>query len=244
MSGLNIPSDLDEKVKKATEFFWSTRNKQFKKQETSAVSDQGNRSAVTAGKQLDAFVELIKEILLENGVPKKCIFTSSNLELPGFYRPNKKWDLLVVHNKQLIITIEFKSQVGPSFGNNFNNRTEEAMGSALDIWTAYKEGVFGDNPPPWLGYFMVLEDCEKSSTPVKTKSHHFDILEEFNNASYKERYRIFCKKLLLERKYSAACFLTTKKDEEEKLVTFMDEALSINTFIRSMLAAILSHDFS
>lgn len=48
-----------------------------------------------------------------------------------YFRPNKKWDLLVVDNNELVIAIEFKSQVGPSFGNNFNNRTEEAMGSAV-----------------------------------------------------------------------------------------------------------------
>ncbi len=41
----------------------------------------------------------------------------------------KKWDLLVVEGC-LIAAIEFKSQVG-SFGNNYNNRTEEALGSQL-----------------------------------------------------------------------------------------------------------------
>ncbi len=244
MTGLNIPLDLDKKTKMALEFFWSTRNKQVKKQEKSEVSDQGNRSAVTGGKQLDGFVEFIEEILIKNGVPKECIFTNKDLELPGYFRPNKKWDLLVVDKKQLIAAIEFKSQVGPSFGNNFNNRTEEAMGSALDIWTAYREGIFGQNPPPWLGYFMVLEDCDKSSSKVKTRSVHFDILKEFENVSYKERYRIFCKKLLLERKYSGICFLTTKKDDEERFLTFTDEALNINAFVRSMLAAVLAHDFS
>ena len=68
--------------------------------------------------------------------------------LPGYYRPEKKWDLLVVSNNQLVTAIEFKSQVGPSFGNNFNNRVEEAVGSATDIWTAYREKRFGTNPRP------------------------------------------------------------------------------------------------
>jgi len=35
--------------------------------------------------------------------------------------------------------IELKSRVG-SFGNNVNNRTEEAIGNAADIWRAYEEG--------------------------------------------------------------------------------------------------------
>ena len=65
------------------------------------------------------------------------IFRKKRLQLPGFFRPTKEWDLVVVKNGHLIAAIEAKSQVGPSFGNNFNNRTEEAMGSALDIWTAF-----------------------------------------------------------------------------------------------------------
>lgn len=70
----------------------------------------------------------------------------------------------MVDDEKLILAIEPESHVGPSFGNNFNNRTEEAMGSALDIWTAFREGVFG-NSLPWLGYLMLLEDCGGSSSP-------------------------------------------------------------------------------
>lgn len=73
-----------------------------------------------AEKQLDGFVDLVFDLLTLNGVPNQCIYTNSDLELPGFFRPNKKWDLLVVDNKELIIAIEFKSQVGPSFGNNYH----------------------------------------------------------------------------------------------------------------------------
>jgi type II restriction enzyme len=64
------------------------------------------------------------------------------LTLPGFFRPTKLWDLLVIHQGKLIAAIELKSQVGPSFGKNFNNRTEEAIGSAYDFQTAFREGAF------------------------------------------------------------------------------------------------------
>ena len=63
---------------------------------------------------------------------------------------------------QLGAAIEFKSQVGPSFGNNFNNRSEEAIGSATDVWAAYREGAFRPSPRPFLGYLMLLEDCAAS----------------------------------------------------------------------------------
>lgn len=235
----HILHDLDERIEKAVKFFWETRDKQITKQSATELHDAGNRGAVTGGKQLDGFVYLVRSILLENGVAENQIFVDKDLELPGFYRPNKKWDLLVVNNKRLLAAIEFKSQVGPSFGNNFNNRTEEAMGSALDIWTAYREGVFGTQRAPWLGYFMVLEDCIKSTMPVKVRSPHFDVLEEFVDASYIKRYEVFCRKLLLERQYSSTCFLITSKNQNKYTFACPDRNLSYQKFITSLLSEIV-----
>ena len=53
--------------------------------------------------------------------------------LPGYFRPTKLWDLLVINQGRLVAALELKSQIGPSFGNNFNNRTEEALGTAIDF---------------------------------------------------------------------------------------------------------------
>lgn len=241
MRSIQLPKDLDKRIENAIQYFWKTRNGQITRQNAHGVRDQGNRGAVTGGKQLDGFVNLICDLLKFNGVPENCIFSSSDLELPGYFRPNKKWDLLVVDNDELVIAIEFKSQVGPSFGNNFNNRTEEAMGTALDIWTAYREGLFGNQKAPWLGYFMVLEDCNRSNEPVHARSPHFDLLEEFVDASYKERYEIFCNKLLLERQYSAACFTTTSFNSDGITYGFPKENLAFEAFAISMLSAALSH---
>jgi len=241
MHAIQVPDDLDNQIINATEYFWATRTGQISRQTAHGVRDQGNRGAVTGGKQLDGFVELVFDLLVLNGVPAQCIFTNSDLELPGYFRPNKKWDLLVVDRGELIIAIEFKSQVGPSFGNNFNNRTEEAMGSALDLWTAYREGIFGCQNAPWLGYFMILEDCTKSNEPVRVRSPHFKVLEEFIDASYKQRYEIFCNKLLLERQYSAACFATTSCIGGEICLDFPTESLSFHSFLYSMLSAALAH---
>ena len=241
MNTIVIPRDLNDRIASAVEFFWATRSGQIIRQNQAGTHDQGNRGAVTGGKQLDGFVKLIKEVLVLNGVPERCIFIDTDLELPGYFRPNKKWDLLVVDNNELIIAVEFKSQVGPSFGNNFNNRTEEAMGSALDIWTAYREGVFGIQRAPWLGYFMVLEDCQKSNEPVRVRSPHFPVLLEFIDASYKERYEIFCNKLLLERQYSAVCFTTTSSTDDGIYYNYPKNELSCREFTASMLGAAVPH---
>ena len=80
---------------------------------------------------MDGFINLFTHLITEAGMPKECIFRKKAVELPGFFRPTKEWDLLVVRERTLIAAIKAKSKVGPSFGNNFNNRTEEAMGSAI-----------------------------------------------------------------------------------------------------------------
>jgi hypothetical protein len=165
---------------------------------------------VTGGAQMDGFIKLLTELIEESGIKSQHIHHNTALELPGFFRPTKEWDLLVVRDGQLILALESKSQVGPSFGNNFNNRTEEAMGSALDLWTAYREGAFNKTIRPWLGYLFLLEDCEGSRRPVKVKEPHFTVFPEFVNASYAKRYELFCRKLVRERHYDASVFLMSE----------------------------------
>lgn len=108
---------------------------------------------------MGALEVLVSDILIEAGLDQLHIHTRTALELPGYFRPEKKWDLLVIADGQLVAAMEFKSQVGPSFGNNFNNRTEEAIGSATDVWTAYREGRLGTGPRPFLGYFFLQESA-------------------------------------------------------------------------------------
>lgn len=205
------PSELNARVAKAVSSYWKTRQNQSAKQASSGQRDQGARSAVTGGAQMDGFIKLITELILEAGIKQEHIFYQTALELPGFFRPTKEWDLLVVREQQLILALETKSQVGPSFGNNFNNRTEEAMGSALDLWTAFREGAFNKSIRPWLGYIFMLEDCDGSRRTVKVKEPHFKVFPEFVNASYAKRYEIFCRKLVRERHYNTAAFLTSEQ---------------------------------
>lgn len=129
--------DIEQKVSAAVRQFWQTRRRQERTQGVATGKrDQGGRSAVTGGAQMDGFVRLVSHLLIESGIPDATIFRKRSVELPGFFRPTKEWDLLVVVGGHLLASMEFKSQVGPSFGNNYNNRTEEALGSATDLWTA------------------------------------------------------------------------------------------------------------
>jgi hypothetical protein len=179
------------------------------KQKRRGTADQGFRSAVTGGAQMDGFIQLLTALVTDAGVPESCVYRKKAVELPGFFRPAKEWDLLVVRDGELLAAIETKSQAGPSFSNNFNNRTEEALGSALDLWTAFREGAFADSRQPFLGYFFMLEECETSVRPVRVKEPHFKVFPEFREASYLCRYELFCRKLVRERHYTAAAFVSS-----------------------------------
>lgn len=197
-------------MRAAIRLFWATRGRQASKQGSTTNKDRGARSAVTGGRQMDGFVDLVRGLLAEAGVPESAMFARAKLELPGWFRAEKKWDLLVIHEDQLLASVEFKSQIGPSFGNNFNNRSEEAIGSATDIWAAYREGAFKPSSRPWLGYLMLLEDCPASRTPVDVKQPHFPVFREFENASYADRYELLIRKLLRDRLYDGACLLLSE----------------------------------
>lgn len=205
-----------ERFEQAVRAYWDVRTKQQQRQQDAGKTDAGLRGAVTGGAQMDALAELVEETFVDAGFSAETIYRATSVELPGYYRPEKKWDLVVLHEDQLAAAIEFKSQVGPSFGNNFNNRTEEAIGSASDIWVAYREGRFGATRP-WLGYVFLLEEHPKSIKPVAVREPLFDVEEIFAGASYKKRYEILCRRLILERLYDAACFVTSSADPESSI---------------------------
>jgi len=210
---MTIDPRWERRIQEAVKHFWQTRQSQASRQGSlTGVRDAGFRTAVTGGKQLDGFVELVRDFLEESGLNRPNIYCERAVEIPGWYRPEKKWDLLVVVDGCLIAAMEFKSQVG-SFGNNFNNRTEEALGSATDLWAAYREGAFSPSQRPWLGYVMILEKSEESLRPVGVCEPHYKVFEEFRGASYAKRYEILLTKLIRDRHYDNAALLLSSRAE-------------------------------
>jgi len=125
--------NYEKKTKDAVKAFWRNREKARNKQIEVGKIDQGERSGVTGGKNLDGFIVLIRDMVKANGLGHADVHQSRALvTLPGFFRPTKLWDLVVTHKGHLVAAVELKSQIGPSFGNNFNNRAEEAIGTAHD----------------------------------------------------------------------------------------------------------------
>ena len=233
----DLLEDLPARAKLAVAHYWKTRAAQASKQKVSGTADQGSRGAATGGAQMDVFLDLLAYYLEAIGIPRHALHFHQHLELPGYFRPTKKWDLLVVLDHQLLGAVETKSQVG-SFGNNFNNRTEEAMGSALDLWTAHREGAFGCGLAPWLGYLFLLQDCLASQKPVRTDEPHFKVFPEFKNASYARRYELFCRKLVRERHYTASAFLLAE-EETGRTGAFVEPAADLA--LKGFVAGLLNH---
>jgi hypothetical protein len=214
--------NIEKRLRDAIQSYWRGRAENLEKQKQSGRIDAGTRGEVTGGTQMGALEVLIADVLCEAGLKELDVKTRTALELPGYFRSTKKWDLIVVSQGHLVMAMEFKSQAGKSIGNNVNNRAEEAVGSAKDIWTAFREGRFGSSPTPFLGYFFMLEDRAKVKTPVGNKEPYFSVDPVFrgelhrkgregemkySGVSYSKRYEILCRRLVLERLYTAACFI-------------------------------------
>jgi hypothetical protein len=227
-------ANYEEQAREAGKLFWGNREAALARQVEAGNVDAGARGAVTAGKNMDGFLALVQSLIEGNGLGDAQICVQKRvLTLPGFYRPTKLWDMLVMHRGQLVAALEFKSQVGPSFGNNFNNRSEEAIGTAHDLWTAYREGAFGEDAPrPFLAWIMLLEDCPKSNSPVSDKQPHFPVDAAFRGASYAQRYDILCKRLVQEGLYTSATFLASPREAAtDGAYRHISDLTSLRTFV-------------
>lgn len=227
--------NYEVKARDAVMAFWGNREKARQKQIEAGNPDAGERGAVTGGANMDGFIALVIDLVKANGLAHASIHQQRKvLTLPGYFRPTKLWDLLVINEGRLVAAVELKSQVG-SFGNNFNNRTEEAIGTAHDFWTAYREGAFGKHPRPFLGWLMMVEDAAGSRSPVRDASPHFPVFPEFQGASYLKRYDLLCQRLVQEQLYTTACVLTTPREAMDTgAFSEMSEMTGLKTFVASL----------
>lgn len=205
-------STVEAAFEAAVKAFWTGRDLQAQKQIDSGKIDAGLRGAVTGGQHLSPLQEAVAQLFTQSKLSGIEIRHQGKITLPGYYRRSKDWDLVVTYKGVLVAAIEFKSQVGPSFGNNFNNRSEEALGNAADVWRGYQEGLFG-SVRPWLGFIMVIESTTKSTTPLSHDARTIYPADQvFDRTSYVDRYRILLQRLVRERQYDAAALIATAKN--------------------------------
>lgn len=237
--GLDL-ANYETQAREAVMVFWGNREKARQKQIEAGTLDQGERAGVTAGKNMDGFIALIIDLVRHNGLGHARILQKrAVLTLPGYFRPTKLWDLLVINDGRLVAGIELKSQVGPSFGNNFNNRTEEAIGTAHDFWTAYRENAFGKHPRPFVGWLMLVEDAPESRSPVRDSSPNFPVFPEFQGASYLKRYDVLCQRLVQEQLYTTAAIMASPRTAATTGdYADLSDMTSLKTFVTSFAAHI------
>ncbi|MGW1181533.1 PaeR7I family type II restriction endonuclease [Streptomyces drozdowiczii] len=190
--------------------YWGAKELQREQSAIKAAVGAGTAGSVRGGKHFDAITILLSKFFLEAGYPPESIRVtkSQGLELPGYFRPQKQWDLVVVHRDTLVAAFELKALGAPSFGNNYNNRVEEALGSAVDLRHADINGLY-PGEAPWLGYFFIMEDDAASRRPIVPARGALPVDDLWRDMSYQERFGVFCQRVVSERLYDAACYITS-----------------------------------
>lgn len=202
------------------------------------------------GIHMDGFLDKIQELLLKIGTPSDAIITDKKgVTLPGYYRPTKEWDLVVVSNSTLIAAIELKS-MGCAYGKNLNNRIEEALGSSTDFWSAYKENIFVTNIEkdihPWLGYLFLLgwrNDNDKKDVDkvqlFSNRTAHFKIFDVHKTSSYAIRTQELCEKLVEQELYSSVCFITSDERKKDSKNNYSEPSKDVS--VAQFLTTLLNH---
>ena len=67
-------SKLPRYTREAVRFYWETRSRQLQKQREAGGTDQGLRSAVTGGAQMNGFIELLTKLVVEAGIDRAHIY--------------------------------------------------------------------------------------------------------------------------------------------------------------------------
>lgn len=190
---------------------------------------------------MDGFAGLIEDVLVANGVPRDCILHDHSAVLPGFYRATKRWDIAVVVEQKLLAVMELKS-IASSFGNNLNNRIEEAIGNNTDLYDAYEKGLFKPSPRPWVGYLILIADKEASRSPVTIREPNFEVDDAYKEASYLDRAERLCLRMQRKQLVDSAAFLTsTPEPGLSGEYREPNEELTFSRFLQSIVSHTVTH---
>ncbi len=155
------PENLRDAFEKAARRDWTVRAEQAKERTDAGRLDAATRGEVT-GAHLDAMVELVEQLFVDAGTSPDKTHRRGEPDLPGRRRPAKERDLLVLDGDRPVAAIQFTSQVRPAFGNDDDDRCEEAPGSTKDVKIpstapCRPDLVFGATPPYKDRYAILLD---------------------------------------------------------------------------------------
>jgi hypothetical protein len=207
-----------DKIAEAIKNFWRIREEK----------------STQSGKTLDSFINILECVVRDNGLPDAEVLKGNKAVVPGYYRPRKGWDFVVINEGKLIAIIELKS-IASSFGNNTNNRCEEAIGSSYDLQKALNEKVIPYEVKVFKGYLILIEDCPSTNRDVNIHNmRYFKPMSDFliepekldeiyiknkngeypyqvPGISYIQRLNFMCNRFMHESIYSAASIITSPR---------------------------------
>lgn len=157
---------LDSDIETAVAAFWA-----------------GRVSGTQAARHDKAFLGLVAQELVERGWDTHVARSPNDPRavIGGHFRPAKSWDVVCrADDGSPRILVEFKSQVD-SYGNNENNRYEEALGSGLDARARFGNQLV-------LGFFLVL--CEEPATTRPTRNRATGLDPAFARTNHIQRREI------------------------------------------------------
>ena len=145
--------DYETRARDAVLHFWRTRDKAVEDQKARGRVDQGPRGSATAGRHMDAFAQLFVDIAKAHGLPSTAIFTRGReLTLPGFFRPSKNWDLIVMNEGRLVAALDFK--VAVDLPNPYAC-ISEAISDAVDFNAQQRRAWQHMARPPFIGFLFM-----------------------------------------------------------------------------------------
>jgi Restriction endonuclease XhoI len=232
----NTLPDYTEKVEAAVALYWQVRQSQAEGSRDAGVINTGLRAEVTGGRHLDALELLLVEVLVDAGMPA-TVLEVKRRPVPGYFRRDKSWDIVVTVQDRVLAIVELKSIVGENPGQNFNNRTDEALGQAMDIWKAVERGIIDSPLRPWLGYFMLIEDNEAWNRVSAGRRAVWPADPAFNETSASDRAAIFFDRMVRERLLDAACVVMANRTTGE--VRYKRDSLGFQSFAAAMFGRCL-----
>lgn len=228
--------DYSERVQAAVALYWEVRESQAERSREAGVVNTGLRAEVTGGRHLDALELLVIEVLVDAGIPARMMEVKRR-PIPGYFRRDKSWDIVVTIEGRVLAIVELKSIVGSNPGQNFNNRTDEALGQAMDVWTAVERGIIDSPLRPWLGYFMLIEDNEAWNRVSTARSAVWPADPMFDDTSAADRTAIFFDRMVRERLLDAACVVMANRSTGE--VRYKQDNLAFQSFAAAMFGRCL-----
>lgn len=183
----------DAEIELAAQEFWRSRS-------------EGTQSA----KHDKGFLKLLADELESLGWPAHVAqsFNDREAVVAGHFRVAKSWDIVCRDSAlQPRICVEFKSQVD-SYGNNENNRYEEALGSGLDLRARHGANAV-------LGFLLVI--CDEEQTRRVNRARLPDLDPRFEKTSHIDRRIVFAERIVEYQLngralYDAAALVLVRRD--------------------------------